>query len=1072
MLKPAAAAKYLNVTKQTLRNWEQQGVLSPHRTPGGHRTYTKQELDKAKVKRKSLTTHNHQLANNGQSKGFGTSAEISSYEPNQIPEELSQDSDLPQPFTLSKAQKSFVSLILTLLVTSSAALASERLGLIDSTPFKYLAERISPKITSPVASPQSSSPGHVLAAQTSIPNDLTFKVNIPANFTDTVTVEELITDNVTINAQVIAPNVLYSLTASTTSGLSITGTQNLTITNTDKGSSQKIFKTIKLGDDTVSAGSNTDTFEFVAGGAASLSLDTDDKKLTISTTSPDYTQSGWTTGTNKVILTTIGDNVGIGIAAPTSKLHVVGASNLAGDVTLGSATTDSLTFTGRMANGTSLLPDTDLGSDLGSASLRYNNIYAANLTIDSGFSSSGQALVTYNPTDTTFAESSLRINVTTPASNEQMLGIGSAGNQRVAIDAEGDLTLGYNDATSIPTTDNPLQIYGHNATNVAYINTSGDGYYDGNLGIGTTDPNAKLHVLETNDTNETIPLVLQNAGSSFPDTAVGIGFIAYEGTSITGKITNIHTGSGTYDLAFHTWNAGMGEKMRITNTGNLGIGTTAPGYKLEVGGTAYINGVLTVKSNGGLNFGSHSSYSSTAFDSGAWHFGLGSGSSGGRLLMLTDNADAYTNYSHSAQTNPTLMIHSATAASSATNEWGSLSFEGTGSGGGYFNIANGVGDIVLQPTGNLGIGTTDPSEELDVVGDFKASGSTITLSGVGAGTDDSVLVINGSGVLSHDEIDTRVWGSTLVDGSSLTAGYLTKASDSDTIANSVMYESSSKIGIGTTSPDAPLSFPNSVGAKVNFYDGLNYDIGIQSDLMEFIIPNGTANFTFGHGSSGSLTRLVTIKGSGNVGIGTTAPDTKLHIVGTARLQSDKMYMGTGTTYYIDGAANRINMSDIRSTEYRIGGSQLMSGTNPLTFGGQIDAIKFRTTTTDNAMYLKSDGNVGIGTTGPLRKFTVETSDAIIAALGNGGLNFIQLSNAATTTGSGMGLYGSSTGVGLYHFDNAIGFHTGNPITEKMRIALDGNVGIGTTNPGTLLSIQGVTPILRRQDTTDGICSTP
>ena len=503
-LKPSKAAAYLNVSKITLRRWEKQGILSPDRTPGGHRTYSKQELDQAKVKRKSLTAHHHRLANNGQQgqslTGDPANGRVGAAKPEELSFQDSSPIETSDMRILSPLQKSFASLVLTLLVTTSAVFGASKIAkvngyeLLPEILVRNLPKLASSKPKSPIPTPPTT--GTVLAAQTSVPNDLTFKVNIPARFTDTVTVEELITDNVTINAQVIAPNVLYSLTASTTSGLSITGTQNLTITNTDKGSSQKIFKTIKLGDDTVSAGSNTDTFEFVAGGAASLSLDTDDKKLTISTTSPDYTNSGWTTGTNKVVLTTIGDNVGIGIAAPTSKLHVVGASNLAGAVTLGSASTDSITFTGRMANGTSLLPDTDLGSDLGSASLRYNNIYAANLTIDSGFSSSGQALVTYNPDDTTFAESSLRINVTTPATNEQMIGIGIAGEERAAIDAEGDLTLGYDGAagSSVPASGYPFSVYGHNTTNVAYINTSGDGYYSGNLGIGTTGPGYKLDV--------------------------------------------------------------------------------------------------------------------------------------------------------------------------------------------------------------------------------------------------------------------------------------------------------------------------------------------------------------------------------------------------------------------------------------------------------------------------------------------------------------------------------------------------------------------------------------------------
>lgn len=79
-------------------------------------------------------------------------------------------------------------------------------------------------------------------------------------------------------------------------------------------------------------------------------------------------------------------------------------------------------------------------------------------------------------------------------------------------------------------------------------------------------------------------------------------------------------------------------------------------------------------------------------------------------------------------------------------------------------------DSTLSVTGNA-----------DVSGPI--TGSNLMLDGTlgdGAG-ETTVLVIDGSGNVKSDEIDARVWGSTLVDGSGLGAGYITFASDSDTI---------------------------------------------------------------------------------------------------------------------------------------------------------------------------------------------------------------------------------------------------------------------------------------------------
>jgi hypothetical protein len=58
----------------------------------------------------------------------------------------------------------------------------------------------------------------------------------------------------------------------------------ITITNTDRGSAQNIFKNIKVGTSTATASSNNDTFEFIAGAGISLSLNTTSKQLTIGMT--------------------------------------------------------------------------------------------------------------------------------------------------------------------------------------------------------------------------------------------------------------------------------------------------------------------------------------------------------------------------------------------------------------------------------------------------------------------------------------------------------------------------------------------------------------------------------------------------------------------------------------------------------------------------------------------------------------------------------------------------------------------------------------------------------------------
>ena len=82
------------------------------------------------------------------------------------------------------------------------------------------------------------------------------------------------------------------------------------------------------------------------------------------------------------------------------------------------------------------------------------------------------------------------------------------------------------------------------------------------------------------------------------------------------------------------------------------------------------------------------------------------------------------------------------------------------------------------------------------------------------------------------------------------------------------------IGIGNTTPDAPLSFLNALGNKTALYsNGVSsqYGFGIQSELLQIYTDGIFSDIAFGNGSSGSFTERMRVKGNGNVGIGTNNP---------------------------------------------------------------------------------------------------------------------------------------------------------------------------------------------------------
>jgi len=126
------------------------------------------------------------------------------------------------------------------------------------------------------------------------------------------------------SGQVIASNLVYSVAAG--SGLGVSGEQDLVLENTDKGSDQKIFKKIKVGNETIEADKNDDELSFQAGEGISLSRSGDE--ITIASAQ----DSGWRRPASGVVaLVTASDKVGIGTNTPTNRLEIAaGTDGLSG----------------------------------------------------------------------------------------------------------------------------------------------------------------------------------------------------------------------------------------------------------------------------------------------------------------------------------------------------------------------------------------------------------------------------------------------------------------------------------------------------------------------------------------------------------------------------------------------------------------------------------------------------------------------------------------------------------------------------------------------------------------------
>jgi len=284
--------------------------------------------------------------------------------------------------------------------------------------------------------------------------------------------------------------------------------------------------------------------------------------------------------------------------------------------------------------------------------------------------------------------------------------------------------------------------------------------------------------------------------------------------------------------------------------------------------------------------------------------------------------------------------------------------------------------MIIDNTGNVGIGTTTPGQALAVEGRIVANhtGNAFPLS---VQSDQST-----SGIILSD--------------AGTTSNVVLRSSGDDfqirTNANSrVTVKSDGKVGIGTTTPGYKLEVDGTLAITNESTSLISNNSSSGREVLQMRARTGTGDGAginlYGDAdashagkafiySGGSATLAVD---GGNVGIGTTSPETPLNIVTTNKLGSTF----TGTT---DGEGLRVDQSDYTAGNYvslveasyddgqtaphvRIGAMYDGGGSN-LAFG---TSNNYSTGITNTAMFIDSSGNVGINDTTPSYKLDVKGS---------------------------------------------------------------------------------------------------
>jgi hypothetical protein len=528
-----------------------------------------------------------------------------------------------------------------------------------------------------------------------------------------------------------------------------------------------------------------------------------------------------------------------------------------------------------------------------------------------------------------------------------------------------------------------------NTTNDAGSNKTSGIFRTGNVGIGTNNPTAPLDVQSTlvNPYLVSAKFLAPNNTTAGNATQLNFGVAATTGNSADWRY--VYQGNGAasnrVDFGMSSYAAPM---LSYLNSGNVGIGTTAPSSKLHIQG---IQTTLGANANATMLRMSRSTYSGykwgsvAQFNLGTYDDGVSAGNSKSRLDLVLANAD------ETLSTTPTMT-------------W----------------LGN----------GNVGINNTAPSAPLVVQGVTGAGALKLIAPSVASG--DNWWMGFGHGTTSTDANDRARIGVDIVTGGSGRLFFTTGPTGTQTRA--MFIDENQKVGIGTSSPTGQFEvatsnglssiirrFGNTSQAASNLIlqktygttatthgagiingdyvgrilfsasNGTDYGTYNGTDIVGYAAGaqsatnNGGGIFfrTVPQNSVAASVERMRIEHNGNIGIGTSTPTAKLDVVSSV---TDVARITTSLT----------------TTNYAGLGIGNASGTWGKIAGGD-SKLQIRNFSTDATVFHAdlATGSIGIGTTAPGSKLEVNgaaTNTTAFNAAAGTSIDFSK-SNLAYTTAS-------------------------------------------------------------------------
>ncbi len=341
---------------------------------------------------------------------------------------------------------------------------------------------------------------------------------------------------------------------------------------------------------------------------------------------------------------------------------------------------------------------------------------------------------------------------------------------------------------------------------------------------------------------------------------------------------------------------------------------------------------------------------------------------------------------------------------------------------------------------NVGSGKTlTVAGTQNVTGTFKTDTVSEYTSAAGV-TVDGVLLKDSGAVLGAGAVGTP---SITTTGDTNTGLYFPAA---DTLAATtggterLRIDSSGNVGIGTSSPGNKLDIVSAGTSQIRVKDGVTatayYDFGRDGTDGFFGFSGAQTTYSGYKWSINAGSEVMRITNGGNVGIGTSSPSEKLSVHSAVGIRGSDF---SSLSYF----GSTVNTTGVY-TGLDSGGGYVI---NVRDAGYQA----FSTSNTER-LRINSSGNVGIGTSSPTARLQAYgTSGTAQARLGTAN-GYVEVTafdaspvycvvNGASHT---AGVFGTQSNTPTIFFTNN---------TERARIDTSGNVGIGTSSPDYLLTLQ-------------------